>query len=262
MAKKYVMQLRRGVRYVDENGATLLKEDGTPERDDWADYTAKENHINPLDSELVVEFEHNPTTGKTTPRFKLGCDNKIFEDLDYISPDSFVLPTKATVTIYGAEDVENADKPQWEEDIDENNNKRYKQVVTINNAVVTAHSKVDLQPTPEMLAIFHEKDLTFVAENENRIVTVYCIGQEPANTYTLPVTITEVVSSGTKIIGNTTATPNPRPDWEQPDSTKADYIKNKPEIYTRTEIDEMIGDKETALDNIIAIQESLIGGNS
>ena len=32
-----------------------------------------------------------------------------------------------------------------------------------------------------------------------------------------------------KIIGNTTATPNPRPDWKQTDKTKADYIKNKPE---------------------------------
>lgn len=31
-----------------------------------------------------------------------------------------------------------------------------------------------------------------------------------------------------KIIGNTTATPNPRPDWNQTDETKADYIKNKP----------------------------------
>ena len=33
-----------------------------------------------------------------------------------------------------------------------------------------------------------------------------------------------------KIIGNTTATPNPRPDWNQTDETKADYIKNKPEV--------------------------------
>lgn len=33
-----------------------------------------------------------------------------------------------------------------------------------------------------------------------------------------------------EIIGNTTATPNPRPDWAQTDSTKADYIKNKPGI--------------------------------
>lgn len=33
-----------------------------------------------------------------------------------------------------------------------------------------------------------------------------------------------------KIIGNTTATPNPRPDWAQADSTKADFIKNKPAL--------------------------------
>ena len=39
-----------------------------------------------------------------------------------------------------------------------------------------------------------------------------------------------------KIIGNTTATPNPRPDWNQTDKTKADYIKNKPEILTEEEI--------------------------
>ena len=35
-----------------------------------------------------------------------------------------------------------------------------------------------------------------------------------------------------KIIGNTTATPNPRPDWEQIDENKADYIKNKPQLGT------------------------------
>ncbi len=34
-----------------------------------------------------------------------------------------------------------------------------------------------------------------------------------------------------KIIGSTTATPNPRPDWAQTDETKADYIKNKPDNF-------------------------------
>lgn len=33
-----------------------------------------------------------------------------------------------------------------------------------------------------------------------------------------------------KVIGNTTATPNPRPDWNQTDKAKADYIKNKPDL--------------------------------
>lgn len=33
-----------------------------------------------------------------------------------------------------------------------------------------------------------------------------------------------------EIMGNTTTTPNPQPDWNQTDPTKADYIKNKPDI--------------------------------
>ena len=36
-----------------------------------------------------------------------------------------------------------------------------------------------------------------------------------------------------EIIGNTTATPNPKPDWNQTDETKADYIKNKPDINSK-----------------------------
>ena len=65
-----------------------------------------------------------------------------------------------------------------------------------------------------------------------------------------------------KIIGNTTATPNPRPDWNQTDETKADYIKNKPEIVTREYVDEQLGNVESALDNIIAIQNSIISGGN
>lgn len=33
-----------------------------------------------------------------------------------------------------------------------------------------------------------------------------------------------------KIIGNTTATPTPRPNWLQNDETKGDFIKNKPTL--------------------------------
>lgn len=43
-----------------------------------------------------------------------------------------------------------------------------------------------------------------------------------------------------EIIGNTTATPNPRSDWNQTDETKADYIKNKPEVLTEDEIVKLI----------------------
>ena len=69
-------------------------------------------------------------------------------------------------------------------------NNLYSQVVSIDG--VTENSQVDLTPNVEQLAIFHGKDLTFVTENEDGVVTVYAIGQKPTNDYTIQVTITEV----------------------------------------------------------------------
>ena len=39
-----------------------------------------------------------------------------------------------------------------------------------------------------------------------------------------------------KVIGNTTATPTPQADWNQTNTAKPDYIKNKPEILTEEQI--------------------------
>ncbi len=66
----------------------------------------------------------------------------------------------------------------------------YSQVVEING--ITEYSQVDLTPNIEQLVIFYEKDLGFVTENEDGVVTVYAIGQKPENDYTIQVTITEV----------------------------------------------------------------------
>lgn len=38
-----------------------------------------------------------------------------------------------------------------------------------------------------------------------------------------------------KIIGNTVGMPNPRPDWNQNDESKADYIKNKPKVTSEVQ---------------------------
>ena len=43
-----------------------------------------------------------------------------------------------------------------------------------------------------------------------------------------------------RVIGNIVGVPNPKSDWNQNDATKADYIKNKPDIYTKKEVDEKI----------------------
>ena len=66
----------------------------------------------------------------------------------------------------------------------------YSQVVDVPGA--TKNSQVDLTPSVEQLAIFYNKSLAFVAENNGGIVTVYAIGQKPDNDYTMQVTITEV----------------------------------------------------------------------
>ena len=66
----------------------------------------------------------------------------------------------------------------------------YSQIVEIDG--VTENSQVDLTPSIEQLVIFYEKDLGFVTENEDGVVTVYAIGQKPENDYVMQVTITEV----------------------------------------------------------------------
>lgn len=70
----------------------------------------------------------------------------------------------------------------------------YSQVVSVAGA--TKNSKIDLNPTEEQLRIFHNKDIAFVVENNNGVLTVHCIGQKPTNDYTIQATITEVAING------------------------------------------------------------------
>ena len=152
---KFIVQLRRGSK---EEWATVGKD------------------IIPLDGELVLEDDNG------MPRLKIGNGKNKYGELPYMSADSFVMPKPISVTIY-------ADK--WAQASDN----RWYQVVTVNNANITPRSKVDLQPNSEQLAIFHEKDLAFVTENEDGVVSVYCVGQVPANDYTMQAIITEVAAN-------------------------------------------------------------------
>lgn len=106
---------------------------------------------------------------------------------------------------------------------------KYSQVVKLPG--VTPHTKVDLQPTATQLVEFHDKILAFVAENEGGVVTVFAIGDKPIGDHTIQVTLTEVEGAG-RIRGNTVGTTMPKPDWNQEDPNKADFIKNKPDLST------------------------------
>ena len=168
--KKYLCQLRRG--WKDDSG-----------RNDWAEYETIAGHLKPQAGELVVEFDNG------IPRLKIGDGVSEFSQLPYMSVDSFVLPTPASITIY---------PDKWEQVKDDDNNlieNRYYQYVTVNNAVITPNSKVDLQPKPEDLVIFHEKDITFTAINSGGQVRVCVIGQKPTQKYTMQVTVTEVAEN-------------------------------------------------------------------
>ena len=99
-------------------------------------------------------------------------------------------PTRAYINILGG-----VDKWVAENITDSTGNvigSRYGQVVNVNNAVITANSKVDLQVTSEQLVIFYEKDLAFVAENDGGVITIYCVGSIPQNDYRIQATVTEV----------------------------------------------------------------------
>lgn len=191
MSEKPILQFRRGTRFVDEKGNTIVNEQGQAIRDDWTAYTQLADHVKPLEGELVVEFEqiYNPLTGelgKVTPRFKIGYGNLEFRDLDYISPDSFTLPNKGYITLSSA---------GWQPVLDENNEeveKNFYQIVTVTNATVTKNSMVDFQPTPEQVALLKTCGVTLTPINSNGTVKVYLTGDKLTSDYILQVTVTEV----------------------------------------------------------------------
>lgn len=77
----------------------------------------------------------------------------------------------------------------------ENTENLYCQDVTIagvSESLDIKKCQVNLTPSVEQLTVFYDKDLTFVTENEDGMVTVFALGQRPENDYTVQVTLTEV----------------------------------------------------------------------
>lgn len=67
------------------------------------------------------------------------------------------------------------------------------------------------------------------------------------------------------IIGNTTTTPYPQPDWNQTDETKADYIKNKPTSFvggSNAHYEGVIGVDGNTVDDIIQSKKPASGYSS
>lgn len=60
-----------------------------------------------------------------------------------------------------------------------------------------------------------------------------------------------------KIFGNATTTPYPRPDWNQTDETKADYIRNKPTLGTGLSSNDYTDADKEKLDNMTKQMEDI-----
>ena len=92
---QYISQMRRGIK------------DDSIGRNDWAEYEQQPGHIKPLEGELVLEYDNG------VPRLKIGNGQDEFSVLPYMSVDSFILPTSASITIY---------PDKWEQTKDEEGN--------------------------------------------------------------------------------------------------------------------------------------------
>ena len=67
----------------------------------------------------------------------------------------------------------------------------YSQIVTVDG--ITEYSRIDLNPTVEQLAELTDAEVTLVAENADKVVTIYAINEKPTKDYTIQITVIEVL---------------------------------------------------------------------
>lgn len=121
----------------------------------------------------------------------------------------------------------------------------FTQVVEV--AGININTKVDIQLSAQQLEALSDQTITFVAENDGGVVTMYAIGDKPNVDCEFQATLSEVVNvtgDDIRVIqGNTVSTTMPRADYNQDDETKSDYILNKP----NDKIDEALTKARAAL---------------
>ncbi len=203
---RYITQLRRGTK------------------EQWQDYERTHPiESKPLDGELVVEFDNG------VPRLKIGDGRTPYSELPYMSVDSFILPTPATINLLGGAEY-------WKEEYDDSNNLiGYTQVVEVKNYTITPNSKVDIQLSPAMLSAFNSKDVSFTAVTDTvdgiTTVTVHAVGEMPQNTYeNIQVTITEVTAEVQ--VPNVPEEPDIPTEPDTPDEPDVPVVPDEPEEET------------------------------
>lgn len=140
----------------------------------------------------VINIGDNAIIDRATKHYgvapaKVSDMQELINEIDSLKETISLLQTKSSTKTIWIELLSS----DWEED-----GLKCYQVISDDNNLFTQYSKVDLQPTVEQLIIFHEKDISFVTENDGGIMMIYCIGQKPEGNYTIQATVTEVETNG------------------------------------------------------------------
>ena len=155
----------------------------------------------PYEGEIVLELDKEHTLHK----LKIGDGTTPYKDLKYLmAGDEIVTQVLAqakprVVTVNLTTD--------WVKE-DEH---KYSQNIEIEG--LTDYSRLDLQPSADMLAEFKQLNIFFVTENKKEhgqnVITIYSIGDKPLKSYEMQATIVETDPKldYDKIIGITVGTP-------------------------------------------------------
>lgn len=195
--------------------------------------------IIPQEGELVIEIDEVNNLHK----LKIGDGVHAYSDLKYLQAGdeliTQVLPRVITLELA-------ADK--WQPV--EGKVGHFSQALAILD--ITPKSRLDLQPSVDMLAEFTALNLIFVTENKNCVITVYSIGNKPSKTYKMQATIVEtevVVEDITEVVGTTVVAP------------AADVVKYTEQTLTdeqQAQVRTNIG-VDVLLDNL---HDTLVGGST
>ena len=163
---------------------------GTAE--DWA----KLSTLIPLEGEIVIEIDEVNWLHK----LKIGDGIHTYAELAYLQAGDEIITQALAEVKPRIVTVELAET--WTQDSDGT----YSQVLALDN--ITKRSRLDLQPSIEMVAEFKQLGLIFSTENHSGVIIVRSSGNMPTQSYTMQATIVETECGGEDnvIIGTPIAT--------------------------------------------------------
>lgn len=141
------------------------------------DNLTEENSGKALDAKQGKQLDDKITGVKDNIReiFDLIGDSSVADQIN-----SSVLETRQKYTSI------NLPASNWTGDVSP-----WHQAVSISG--ITENSKIDLHATALQIIALQESNISFIAENDNGVVTVYAIGDKPTVDYDIQADITEVV---------------------------------------------------------------------